>query len=118
MVELLGWIICFLPSNSCMYALFLFVSILDVSGCVRRVLALLLVLLARSAVHAQAPTWQTAVAASGNTSIVNATAVDASGNVYVAGEFTGTVSFGNVSLVGAGDVDVFVVKFVDADSTS
>lgn len=40
----------------------------------------------------------------------NAVATDAAGNVYVAGGFMGTASFGNTSLVSEGMMDVFVAK--------
>jgi len=39
-----------------------------------------------------------------------AVTTDGSGNVYVAGYFTGTVSFGTTSLTSAGDKDMFLVK--------
>ena len=38
-------------------------------------------------------------------------ALDASGNVYVVGEFLGTTAFGNTSLTSAGGFDVFVAKY-------
>ncbi|MCB0533195.1 MAG: SBBP repeat-containing protein, partial [Saprospiraceae bacterium] len=38
-------------------------------------------------------------------------AADASGNVYVTGEFQGTAGFGSQTLTSAGDVDAFVVKY-------
>ena len=41
-------------------------------------------------------------------------AVDASGNIYYAGKFTGTTTFGSTTLTSAGDLDIFVVK-LDAD---
>ncbi len=40
-----------------------------------------------------------------------AIAVDASGNVIVAGFFVGTADFGGGNLVSAGDYDVFVAKY-------
>src|ERR1043166_7251809 len=38
-------------------------------------------------------------------------AVDASGNVLVAGVFSGTVNFGGSDLISAGDLDLFIAKF-------
>ncbi len=43
-----------------------------------------------------------------------ATAVDAAGNVYVAGNFRGTATFGTVSLTSTGGFDAFVAKFTSA----
>ncbi len=43
-------------------------------------------------------------------------AVDASGNVFVTGSFTGTVDFGGGGLVSAGGTDIFLAKY-DADGT-
>ena len=71
-------------------------------------------LLSAGVAHAQAPTWQTAIALgtpAGNSSEVTTTAVDAMGNVYLAGYFTGTVSFGANTLTSAGSADVFVAKW-------
>jgi len=36
---------------------------------------------------------------------------DAQGNVFVAGNFMGTITFGDVSLVSEGDWDIFIVKY-------
>jgi hypothetical protein len=74
-------------------------------------------LLPGPAAHAQAPAWQMAVAtdqAGSYFSQVGATATDASGNVYVAGRFAGTVQFGSSTLTSAGVVDVFVAKWSPA----
>jgi len=66
---------------------------------------------------AQAPAWQSAravavaTAATGNFSAVTATAVDAAGNVFVAGNFTGTVVLGGTTLTSLGSRNVFVAKF-------
>jgi hypothetical protein len=45
------------------------------------------------------------------TSSTAATAVNAAGDVFVAGYFTGTVGFGSTRLVSAGSTDVFVAKW-------
>lgn len=75
-----------------------------------RLTALLLLLLNSVLAQAQAPVWQTAIATGGGGSRVEATVTDASGNVYVAGGFSGTVNFGNTTLVSAGSSDIFVAK--------
>ena len=88
-------------------------SLLRVAG----LLAALLLALASPAA-AQAPAWQLAravaaatAAAAGDYSAVGATAVDAAGNVYLAGNFTNTVVLGGTTLSSLGGVDVFVAKF-------
>jgi hypothetical protein len=45
-----------------------------------------------------------------STDAVNAIAMDASGNLYIAGSFSTTVDFGNGGLVSAGGTDIFVAK--------
>ncbi|MDQ2772912.1 MAG: hypothetical protein M3Y54_20705, partial [Bacteroidota bacterium] len=84
---------------------------------VRTLLALLLLTL-RLPAAAQAPAWQSAravaaatAAASFANSLVSATAVDAAGNVFLAGQFTDTVVLGGITLSSLGDHDVFVTKF-------
>lgn len=47
--------------------------------------------------------------ASGDDQAVAVT-TDGSGNVFVAGYFTGTVSFGTTNLTSTGDKDMFLVK--------
>ncbi len=62
--------------------------------------------------------WQEVVAAyNGGTSTTWAVATDASGNVFVTGTFTGSVTFGSTVLSSAGDNDLFVAKWVPATST-
>ncbi|NVO33131.1 T9SS type A sorting domain-containing protein [Hymenobacter lapidiphilus] len=62
--------------------------------------------------YAQAPAWQTALAvSSGGTSSVRATATDASGNVYVAGSFQGTIRIGPTTMTSYGLSDIFVAKW-------
>ncbi|SFQ78693.1 T9SS type A sorting domain-containing protein [Hymenobacter arizonensis] len=63
---------------------------------------------------AQTPTWQSAqavAAATGAGSSVTATAVDAVGNVYLAGVFATTVTLGTTTLTSFGSEDIFVAKF-------
>ena len=52
-----------------------------------------------------------AVGATYNYSEVTATAADAAGNVFLAGNFTGTVALGGTTLTSFGAQDVFVAKF-------
>ncbi|WP_345071097.1 T9SS type A sorting domain-containing protein [Hymenobacter fastidiosus] len=85
-------------------------------------LALLLLTFSRPAA-AQAPAWQSArivavatAAAVNSSSSVSATAVDAAGNVYVAGIFQGTVVLGGTTLTSLGLNDVFVAKFNPASN--
>ncbi|WP_198075383.1 T9SS type A sorting domain-containing protein [Hymenobacter negativus] len=72
---------------------------------------------------AQAPGWQSAravavatTAATGSFSTVSATAVDAAGNVYLAGIFANTVVIGRTTLTSLGGYDVFVAKFNPASN--
>jgi hypothetical protein len=84
-----------------------------------RYLAMLLLplLLSGLAARAQAPAWQTAVVGNGNLSTITATAADASGNVYVAGFFQGTLALGDLAaLTSAGSLDAFVAKWSPATS--
>ncbi|OON70675.1 beta strand repeat-containing protein [Hymenobacter sp. CRA2] len=53
----------------------------------------------------------------GGTSVTTATATDAAGNVFVTGNFSGTVGFGNTVLASAGANDMFVAKWSAASST-
>lgn len=61
--------------------------------------------------RSQVPDWQMAVASGGGNSLSYATAADASGNVYIAGQFSGTATFGSTSLTSAGSTDAFVAKW-------
>lgn len=82
-----------------------------------RALSLLLALflvLTGSVARAQAPAWQTAIACGqgpDSYSAVSVTATDASGNVFVAGSFSGTASFGGINLTSVGSNDVFIAKW-------
>jgi hypothetical protein len=55
-------------------------------------------------------TWQATTVAVGAAEI-SATATDASGNVFVAGTFQTTATFGSTTLTSAGGFDVFVAKW-------
>jgi hypothetical protein len=85
--------------------------------CSTSLLALFLLVLCLPAA-AQAPAWQSArvvaaatTAAAGNSTLVSAMAVDAVGNVYLAGAFTNTVALGGTTLTSLGGSDAFVAKF-------
>ncbi|MBO2010266.1 T9SS type A sorting domain-containing protein [Hymenobacter negativus] len=71
--------------------------------------------LAGPAARAQAPAWQTVIAANqnrGDYSTIKATVTDASGNVYLVGDFGGTVHFDSITLVcSGGDTDIFIAKW-------
>ena len=88
-----------------------------------RCLLLAPALLAALAAHAQAPPWDQATPGSTTplgssyTSTTSAIATDASGNVFVTGNFTGTVIFGNTTLTTTGGSDLFVAKYVPATGT-
>ena len=58
-----------------------------------------------------------APAFNGGFSVTNCAATDAAGNVYVTGYFTGQVAFGSTLLSSAGDIDLFVAKYVPATGT-
>ncbi|MGI4864966.1 MAG: hypothetical protein ACRYFZ_13660 [Janthinobacterium lividum] len=83
-------------------------------------LVLSLWLLATTA-WAQAPAWSAVVAgapaAGTNTSITNAMATDAAGNVVVVGSFTGKLTLGSFVLTSAGLSDLFIAKYLPATAT-
>lgn len=74
-------------------------------------------LLAWGRAQAQAPAWQMAISAGASaisTSSVAGTATDASGNVYLVGRISGTVSFGSTTLSSFGYHDAYVAKWSPA----
>ncbi|WP_046243238.1 hypothetical protein [Hymenobacter terrenus] len=89
----------------------------------KRTLALLVALpLAPLAVQAQAPAWQKAVSVAVNNNFyagtegVTATAADASGNVYLVGSFSGTATFGNITVTSTSSTgNSFVAKWSPAN---
>jgi hypothetical protein len=67
--------------------------------------------------RAQAPAWQPVVATTVtgiNNTYVAVMASDASGNVYMAGVFSDTLSLGGTTLIGTGYANMFVAKWVPA----
>ncbi len=67
--------------------------------------------------QAQAPAWQSAIAISApgtGSAYANATATDAAGNVYVAGQFSGTVNIGSFSFTNLIGNNGFVAKWSPA----
>jgi len=64
-------------------------------------------------VNGQAPEWEWAKSAGGdNNDISTCIGTDASGNVYVAGDFfTHSITFGGVTLNSVGEENVFIVKY-------
>lgn len=58
--------------------------------------------------------WQFAITggqSGSDASSVSAITTDASGNVYLAGIFTGTVNWGGIALTSVGDRDIFIAKW-------
>ncbi|MDO7875417.1 T9SS type A sorting domain-containing protein [Hymenobacter sp. ASUV-10] len=83
-------------------------------------LALALSGLLAPAVQAQAPAWQQALGLAPTTPAatqLRGMATDASGNVYVAGYFEGTLTLGNTTLTSVGGRDVLVAKWQPSTST-
>ncbi|RZK53636.1 MAG: hypothetical protein EOO59_12275, partial [Hymenobacter sp.] len=82
---------------------------------------LLFLLLLPGLAGAQAPAWSGVVPGNSTqlygTSSVTDAAVDASGNILVTGFFTGTVTFGSIQLVSAGNQDIFLGKWNPTTST-
>jgi hypothetical protein len=81
-------------------------------GCLAAIL--LVSILAGPAAWAQTPTWQSAVAIGGDGLSVNATVATATGDVYITGTFSGTVTLGATTLTSVGginDQDIFVAKW-------
>ena len=80
-----------------------------------------LLLLATPLARAQAPAWTGATVGTLSQPVgdsnISATATDASGNVYVAGTFGGTIALGSTVLTSAGQSDLFVAKYVPSTST-
>ncbi|RZK62652.1 MAG: T9SS type A sorting domain-containing protein [Hymenobacter sp.] len=63
-----------------------------------------------------APAWQS-VAAAASASTINFTQPDASGNILVAGTFSGSLTLGSTTLTSVGTTDLFVAKWNPTTST-
>ena len=96
-------------------------TLLSFSTWARRGLLLVIFLFTFLTLQAQTPAWNLAIAGSpnqlGGTSLVQATALDASGNILVTGSFSGAVAFGSTTLTSQGDQDIFLAKYLPATST-
>lgn len=88
---------------------------LPAGTCRRLSLLVGLWLLAGLAARAQAPAWQSALVIPSVS--INATAADASGNLYVVGQLSGPTTLGSTTLVPAGGIGSFVAKWNTATST-
>jgi hypothetical protein len=78
---------------------------------VLRLLMMMGLLLRTALAWGQGPAWQGLAGAVGGPARVAATVADGNGYVYVAGAFSGTMSFGGVSLTGTGTNNLFVAKW-------
>jgi len=78
----------------------------------KSIIVCIMVLFMTSAVlTAQVYQWQWAKQAGGSNSDYGyGISVDANGNSYVTGEFSGTATFGAFTLISSGSSDVFVAK--------
>lgn len=77
-----------------------------------KAIALIFILTVMSAtlLHADTPWWNRSYGETQN-DYGAAIATDASGNIFVAGSFAGSIDLGGGELIGAGDWDMFVAKF-------
>jgi hypothetical protein len=54
----------------------------------------------------------------GTTSSIHKTKSDTLGNIYVIGNFSGSISFGATTLTSAGGVDIFIAKYLPNETLS
>jgi hypothetical protein len=54
----------------------------------------------------------------GTTLGINKTKIDTLGNIYVVGNFSGSISFGATTLTSAGGVDIFIAKYLPNETLS
>src|SRR5690242_10193079 len=83
------------------------------SGCSSGCLLLLLLLTVFATTgFGQAPNWQWARSGASDDNHANGVATDASGNIYVAGSFSGaSITFGSTVLNNIGGYDMYLVKY-------
>ncbi|UOG74569.1 hypothetical protein MTX78_20935 [Hymenobacter tibetensis] len=82
------------------------------SSILRHVCSLLAVPLLHVGALAQStPTWQNARAVGTNLTVSGAAAVDANGNTYEVGSFSGTATFDGLSLTSQGNIDGYIAKY-------
>ena len=72
---------------------------------------LVALLSAGSPLFAQDLLWVKATGSTIDWDVPAAITRDTDGNVYVTGEFAGTINLGGISLTSAGSLDIFMVKF-------
>jgi hypothetical protein len=83
-------------------------------------LALLGLLLAAPAAHAQAPTWQSLTSVTfpmGTNVTITGTASGSADEVYVVGYFSNTATFGTIALTSVGADDIFVARWNESTHT-
>jgi Domain of unknown function DUF11 len=80
-------------------------------------LALLLLCPMAAAAQGTPPSWVQAFGSSGNGSnVANAIKAAPNHNLYVAGQFSGTATFGGTTLTSAGGLDIFLAKYSPSGS--
>jgi len=79
---------------------------------IARLLLLLLLTAVATAGFSQAPGWQWARGGASDDNHANGVATDGSGNIYVAGSFSGSsITFGSTVISNAGGYDMYLVKY-------
>ncbi len=76
----------------------------------KRILTIVLILFSIAA-HSQTAQWTNTFGSSIDQNQGKSTTVDAAGNVYVTGYFSGEIAFGAFALKSAGNEDIFIVKY-------
>jgi hypothetical protein len=90
------------------------------SAATRRLILCLVFLALSGVARAQTPTWRRALALTSlapQEATIGSTAFDVSGNLYIAGTFSGTLSLGSLGVSSVGGLDGFVAKYNPATAT-